>query len=172
MLYTAGFAVLSAALGFFAGYAPWKPEPYPEIAQNEELEELDAEDIPDGELAEIQAGFFEQCKLVLVVRTDLKLGGGDISTHAATLSCYKALARANPRLVSHWERTGQAKIALKAKSEDQLLELEAIAKSLNLCARSIKNPALTNGKGERTVLAIGPAPVPLINEVTGKLRLL
>ncbi|KAF7982073.1 hypothetical protein HWV62_30372 [Athelia sp. TMB] len=32
----------------------------------------------------------------------------------------------------HWERTGQAKIALKAKSEDELLELEAIAKSLNL----------------------------------------
>lgn len=31
----------------------------------------------------------------------------------------------------------QAKIALKATSEDQLLELEAIAKSLNLCARSI-----------------------------------
>lgn len=33
----------------------------------------------------------------------------------------------------------QAKIALKAKSEEQLLELEAIAKSLNLCARSIED---------------------------------
>lgn len=33
----------------------------------------------------------------------------------------------------------QAKIALKAVSEDQLLELEAIAKSLNLCARSIED---------------------------------
>ncbi|KAF8832575.1 hypothetical protein HHX47_DHR1002048 [Lentinula edodes] len=31
----------------------------------------------------------------------------------------------------------QAKIALKGTSEEQLLELEAIAKSLNLCARSI-----------------------------------
>ena len=31
----------------------------------------------------------------------------------------------------------QAKVALKANSEDELLELEAIAKSLNLCARSI-----------------------------------
>jgi peptidyl-tRNA hydrolase len=33
----------------------------------------------------------------------------------------------------------QAKIALKASSEDELLELEAIAKSLNLCARSIQD---------------------------------
>ena len=31
----------------------------------------------------------------------------------------------------------QAKIALKATSEDELLELEAMAKSLNLAARSI-----------------------------------
>ena len=34
----------------------------------------------------------------------------------------------------------QAKIALKGTSEDQLLELEAIAKSLNLCARLIRDP--------------------------------
>ena len=33
----------------------------------------------------------------------------------------------------------QAKIALKVNSVDQLLELEAIAKSLNLCARSIQD---------------------------------
>lgn len=76
----------------------------------------------------------------------------------ATLACYRALADKNPQLVRHWEMTGsvvnynpvficillisglhrQAKIALKAKSEEQLLELEAIAKSLNLCARSVK----------------------------------
>lgn len=33
----------------------------------------------------------------------------------------------------------QAKIALKVNSEEKLLELEAIAKSLNLCARSIQD---------------------------------
>lgn len=33
--------------------------------------------------------------------------------------------------------SSQAKIALKAASEEQLDELEAIAKSLNLCARAI-----------------------------------
>ena len=33
--------------------------------------------------------------------------------------------------------SSQAKIALKASSGDELLELEAVAKSLNLAARSI-----------------------------------
>jgi len=75
--------------------------------------------------------------------------------------------------VRHWETTGQAKIALKGKSEDQLLELWAIAKSLNLCARIVKarnvNEVLD---GTPIVLGIGPAPVELVNQVTGKLRLL
>ncbi|KAF8203272.1 peptidyl-tRNA hydrolase, partial [Pholiota molesta] len=93
-----------------------------------------------------------------------------IRSRHATIACYKALIKKNPKLVSHWEYTGQAKIALKAKSEEQLLELEAIAKSLNLCARSVQDPEL--GENIRTILAIGPAPVNLINEVTGKLRLL
>ncbi|KAF9451795.1 peptidyl-tRNA hydrolase [Macrolepiota fuliginosa MF-IS2] len=91
----------------------------------------------------------------------------------ATLACYKALMKKNPKLVAHWERIGQAKIALKGTSEDQLIELEAIAKSLNLCARSIHDAGHTQVEaGTRTVLAIGPAPVNLINEVTGNLRLL
>lgn len=51
----------------------------------------------------------------------------------------------------------QAKIALKASSEDQLLELEAVAKSINLCARSIHDAGRTQvAAGSRTVLGIGP----------------
>ncbi|KXN83558.1 putative peptidyl-tRNA hydrolase 2 [Leucoagaricus sp. SymC.cos] len=117
----------------------------------------------------------EPCKMVLVVRTDLGMTSGKIAAQCghATLACYKALVKKNPKLVSHWERTGQAKIALKASSENQLIELEAIAKSLNLCARSIHDAGHTQVEaGTRTVLGIGPAPVQLVNEVTGKLRLL
>ncbi|KAF9459478.1 peptidyl-tRNA hydrolase PTH2-domain-containing protein [Collybia nuda] len=171
-----------------------------EITQKNEVEsenESDDEEPADGDLATIQAGFTEQCKLVrlfpikasystiqqctseilkvLVVRTDLKMTPGKIAAQCghATLACYKALAKKNLKLVQHWEHTGQAKIALRATSEDQLIELEAIAKSLNLCARSIQDLGRTQvAEGSRTVLGIGPAPINLINEVTGKLRLL
>ncbi|KAI0034921.1 peptidyl-tRNA hydrolase, partial [Vararia minispora EC-137] len=131
------------------------------------------ESVADGDLSAITAGLLQPCKLVLVVRADLGMTPGKIAAHHATLACYKALAKKNPKLVHHWERTGQAKIALKASSEEQLMELEAIAKSLNLCARSIQDAGRTEVvAGTTTVLGIGPAPVELVNQVTGKLRLL
>ncbi|KAL1715488.1 peptidyl-tRNA hydrolase PTH2-domain-containing protein, partial [Schizophyllum commune] len=122
--------------------------------------------IPDGDLAAVKAGFVEPCKLVLVVRTDLKLPAGRIAERDATWACYKTLIARNPQLVKHWERTGQAKIALKGSSQKQLEELERTAKGLNLCARTAKDGPAT------VILAIGPAPVDLVNRVTGKLRLL
>ncbi|PBK77060.1 peptidyl-tRNA hydrolase II [Armillaria solidipes] len=158
----------SGALGFFVGYLRHRPDDNQTKMLEPEPEPEDEEDIPDGDLSAVLARFLEPCKLVLIVRTDLKMGSGKISAQCgdATLACYKALVKKNSSLVGHWERTGQAKIALKASSEEQILELEAIAKSLNLCARSIKD------QGTTAVLGIGPAPVKLVNEVTGKLRLL
>ncbi|KAI9066638.1 peptidyl-tRNA hydrolase II [Trametes sanguinea] len=137
--------------------------------------ESEDEEVADGDLSAVKPGFLEPCKLVLVVRTDLGMTTGKIAAQCghATLACYKALQKTNPSLLKHWERTGQAKIALKATSEEELLELEAIAKSLNLAARSIVDAGRTQiAAGSRTVLGIGPGPVEVVNKVTGKLRLL
>ncbi|KAH6917605.1 peptidyl-tRNA hydrolase 2 [Coprinopsis sp. MPI-PUGE-AT-0042] len=145
------------------------------VKDGEEESEDEDEALADGDLSAIKPGTAEPCKMVLVVRSDLGMTSGKIAAQCghATLAAYKALLRSNPSLLKHWERTGQAKIALKASSEDQLLELEAIAKSLNLCARSIVDAGRTQiAAGSRTVLAIGPAPIPVINQVTGHLRLL
>ncbi|KAF8446253.1 peptidyl-tRNA hydrolase, partial [Boletus edulis BED1] len=131
------------------------------------------EEWADGDLSSIKPQMMEPCKLVLVVRTDLQMTQGKIAAHHATLACYKALMKTNPKLVQHWERTGQTKIALRGSSEEELLELEAIAKSLNLCARSILDAGRTQiAAGSRTVLGIGPAPVELVNQVTRHLKLL
>jgi PTH2 family peptidyl-tRNA hydrolase len=89
----------------------------------------------------LKAGLLEECKLVLIVRTDLKMDKGKIAAQCshATLACYKALHSGNPALLKQWERSGQAKVALKCTTEQELLALEAKAKSLNLCARSIRD---------------------------------
>ncbi|KAI0757233.1 peptidyl-tRNA hydrolase PTH2-domain-containing protein [Daedaleopsis nitida] len=147
--------------------APTSKQDAPEDSDSE------GEDVADGDLSAVNPGLFEPCKLVLIVRTDLGMSSGKIAAQHATLACYKALQKTNPSLLRHWERTGQAKIALKANSEDELLELEAVAKSLNLAARSILDAGRTQiAAGSRTVLGIGPGPVELVNRVTGKLRLL
>ncbi|KAF8922301.1 peptidyl-tRNA hydrolase PTH2-domain-containing protein [Mucidula mucida] len=166
------------SIGFYLGSLPRTQNESEEV----DAAPVDIQDIPDGDLSAIKAGSFEPCKLVLVVRKDIKLGGADVATESsATLACYRALSKANPSvsLVSislstlTLTRIRQAKIALQGKHERQLIELEEAAKRLNLCARAVKNSILCGGNGgERTVLAIGPAPVSIINQVTGKLRLL
>lgn len=57
----------------------------------------------------------------------------------ATLACYKTLATSNPKLLHHWERTGQAKVAVKCGSTAELLELQAKALALGVCAKSIQD---------------------------------
>ncbi|KAI6153312.1 peptidyl-tRNA hydrolase 2 [Pisolithus tinctorius] len=174
-------AGVSVGLGYLIGSRSSSiTAPSPPVAQHQPEGdqgdgEEEEEDLADGDLAAIKPGMLQQCKLVLVVRTDLGMTTGKIAAQCghATLACYKALMKTNPKLVQHWERTGQAKIALRGSSEDELLELEAIAKSLNLCARSILDAGRTQiAAGSRTVLGIGPAPVDLINQVTGHLKLL
>ncbi|KAK9894197.1 PTH2-domain-containing protein [Cystobasidium minutum MCA 4210] len=147
-------------------------------ANGTDAEESDSEDENTGDLRDlgnIKAGMLDECKMVLIVRTDLGMTKGKIAAQCghATLACYKTLQKNNPALLRQWERTGQAKIALKADSEEELLILEAQAQSLNICARSIQDAGRTQiAAGSRTVLGVGPAPVKLINQVTGHLKLL
>lgn len=119
----------------------------------------------------------EECKLVLVVRTDLGMTKGKIAAQCshATLACYKSFLRNAPKspILKRWERQGQAKIALQAKSEDELETLQATAISLGLVAEVIADAGRTQiASGSHTVLGIGPAPKSVVDKVTGHLKLL
>ncbi|KAG6039715.1 hypothetical protein E4U41_002154 [Claviceps citrina] len=122
----------------------------------------------------------EECKLVLVVRTDLGMTKGKIAAQCshATLACYKALARSNPdtpqaRLLKRWERRGQAKIAVQVKSEKEMTELRWKALDVGLTAEVIQDAGRTQiDPGSLTVLGVGPGPKSLVDQVTGHLKLL
>jgi len=205
-----------------------------DVSDAESAAHSDDEDDNVQDLGELKsfADSAEECKLVLVVRTDLGMGKGmwrercaiarlgahilssrpaylyqpsnfaspsspDLSslvTHScsttvlipvtgkiaaqcghATLACYKTLVRANPShpVLRQWERLGQAKVALKVDSEEDMLMLQAQAISLGLCAQVIHDAGRTQiASGSATVLGIGPAPKSKVDEVTGHLRLL
>jgi len=179
----------SASLGYFlgrgtrpsAGCATSNHEQVKEpVTENrraiEERHDSDESDTEaDSDLGQIQPEPADQCKLVLVVRSDLNMTTGKIAAQCAhaTLACYKALSRTNPALLRHWERAGQTKITLCCDSEDEMLLLQAQAQSLSICARSIQDAGRTQiAAGSRTVLGVGPAPARLVHQVTGKLRLL
>ncbi|KAI0854768.1 PTH2-domain-containing protein [Xylaria cubensis] len=125
----------------------------------------------------------EECKLVLVVRTDLGMTKGKIAAQCshATLACYKTLSRSASRqptsteakILQRWERLGQAKIAVQVKSQDELLTLMGKARSLGITAEVIQDAGRTQiDPGSLTVLGVGPAPKSLVDQVTGGLKLL
>ncbi|KAM0284574.1 hypothetical protein ACHAQH_001940 [Verticillium albo-atrum] len=126
----------------------------------------------------------EECKLVLVVRTDLGMTKGKMAAQSshATLACYKVLSRAaakngpsspEARLLDRWERLGQAKIAVQIKGEDELKKLRAAARAQGVTAEVIADAGRTQIEaGSLTVLGVGPAPKSLVDKITGHLKLL
>ncbi|XP_065114679.1 peptidyl-tRNA hydrolase 2, mitochondrial [Paramisgurnus dabryanus] len=113
-------------------------------------------------------------KMILVVRTDLKMGKGKVAaqcSHAA-VSGYKQVQRRNPELLKQWEYCGQPKVVVKAPDEDCLLELLTHAKAVGLPVSLIQDAGRTQiAPGSRTVLGVGPGPADLIDQVTGHLKL-
>ncbi|KAF4623202.1 hypothetical protein D9613_001624 [Agrocybe pediades] len=145
-----------------------------EDSDGNESEDSDSSSVTNEELSSLKVEASDDCKMVLVVRTDLGMSSGKIAaqcSHAA-LACYKTLSAKNPTLLRQWERTGQAKVTLQCGSEDEMLLLQAQAQSLKLCARSIQDAGRTQiAAGSRTVLGIA-GPSRLVNQITSKLRLL
>ncbi|CDS82301.1 related to PTH2-aminoacyl-tRNA hydrolase [Sporisorium scitamineum] len=148
-------------------------------ASDDDDSDLDSED----ELAAISDNYKssgtglepEECKMMLAVRMDIKMEKGKIAAQCghATLAAYKLAKRVTPKFVKQWERRGQAKVAVKCPDGQKMLELEAKAKELGIAARSIIDAGRTQiAPNTRTVLGLGPAPVSLMDQLTGNLKLL
>jgi PTH2 family peptidyl-tRNA hydrolase len=114
-------------------------------------------------------------KQVIVFRSDLKLSKGKIAAQAghAAVSAVEEARKHHRGWWEAWAREGQCKIAVKVKSEKELLELEEQAKELALPNALIVDRGLTEiPEGTVTCLGIGPAPAEKVDRLTGKLKLL
>jgi PTH2 family peptidyl-tRNA hydrolase len=119
-------------------------------------------------------GEFEY-KMVIVFRSDLKMGKGKLAAQAGH-AAVSAAEEARKRHRTWWETwlfEGQRKIAAKVKDEKELSVLEEQAKDLGLPNALIVDRGLTQiPEGTVTCLGIGPAPEGLVDKLTGKLQLL
>ncbi|KAG1681169.1 hypothetical protein FOA52_015612 [Chlamydomonas sp. UWO 241] len=117
----------------------------------------------------------EELKMVLCVNEALKMGKGKIGAqcaHAAVgvVERYKAKEQL---VFKQWSYFGQAKIALKIQDDMEMDALEAKATALGMPTYIVHDAGRTQiPAGAQTVLAIGPAPKSLLDQVTGHLRLL
>ena len=114
-------------------------------------------------------------KQAIVVRSDLKMSKGKIAAQVAhaSLSAADLARQKKTSWYEVWKEGGQAKIVLKAESEELLVGLFQKAKTAGLPASLVEDRGLTQVEpGTVTCLAVGPGPESTVDGVTGKLKLL
>eukprot|EP01080_Neovahlkampfia_damariscottae_P009114 gene9114-1204_t len=121
----------------------------------------------------------EECKMVLCVRTDLKMGKGKMCAQCchAAVGVYGDIIfgknEQHKKWLKKWEDEACAKIALKVDSEKDLLALQKEALDLGLPSYLIMDAGRTQIEpGSKTVVSIGPAPAYMVDKVTKHLKLL
>ncbi|MGA3406882.1 MAG: peptidyl-tRNA hydrolase Pth2 [Candidatus Bathyarchaeia archaeon] len=114
-------------------------------------------------------------KLVIAVRRDLDMGKGKIAVQVghATINASEEAKRIHPDWWRRWFQEGQCKVAVKVNTESDLDNLNEKAKELGLPSAIIRDSGLTQiSPGTATCVGIGPAPVELVDKITGNLPLL
>ncbi len=120
-------------------------------------------------------GTFGDCKMVLLLRGELRLTAGKAavqSAHAAVMLYQRAVDRDLPALAA-WLRQGQKKIALMVPTVAELEALERRARSVGIPTVWVEDAGLTEvPPGTRTCLGMGPARSVDLDPITGSLPLL
>lgn len=109
------------------------------------------------------------------MRSDLEISKGKIAVqvaHASVLAAFEAFRNFRDWFEKWWG-SGQKKIVVKVGGERELLELYAKAKDKGLPVAIVRDAGLTEiPPGTLTAIAIGPCPSELVDELTGRLKLL
>lgn len=119
----------------------------------------------------------ENCKMVIVVRSDLPMGRGKTAAqcaHAALECCLQTFNNKKKQsMFESWLRSGQPKIVVKIPNEEELLILADKAQRAGLITAIIKDAGITQIKpGTITVVGIGPGSTEVVDSITSRLRLL
>ncbi|MFQ6107647.1 MAG: peptidyl-tRNA hydrolase Pth2 [Thermoplasmata archaeon] len=113
-------------------------------------------------------------KLVVAVREDLKLSSGKMAVQVAhaAVTCAIRCRKERREWFREWVNEGQRKVVVRARNLRDLHNLERKSRELKVTAALIEDAGLTElPPGTTTCLGMGPAPAPVIDQVTGQLRL-
>ena len=114
-------------------------------------------------------------KLVILMRSDLKMSKGKTAAQAAhaAVTCALASKKNNSRTFDRWMSEGQRKVVLKITSLKELYEFKAIADAQGLTNSLISDQGRTEiPAGSVTCLGIGPSTNAVLDKITGGLSML
>lgn len=113
-------------------------------------------------------------KQAIILRKDIGMSAGKAIAQGAHVAVDVAISVfINNHDVYHaWWLEGHAKIALRVNSEQELLELEKFADSMNVPCKIVRDFGLTQLEPNTlTAIAIGPDTREKIDEITKNLKL-
>ena len=111
-------------------------------------------------------------KQVILVRQDLKMEKGKLSTQVAHASVEAVLSSSSAK-VDAWREEGMKKVVVKVKNEAELRSYQQLAKREKLVASLITDAGHTFFKEPTTTcLGIGPDTDEKVDKVTKHLKLL
>ncbi|XXQ36037.1 peptidyl-tRNA hydrolase [Plasmodiophora brassicae] len=113
------------------------------------------------------------CKLVLVVNTDLVMTPGKIASQCAhaALGAVQLAQESHSTYLAMWQNQGEPIIVCKRPGD--FTDLALLCNQLSLPVYTVQDAGRTQVKsGSETVLAIGPSATNMVDEVTGNLKLL
>ncbi len=117
----------------------------------------------------------DEVKLVIVMRTDLKMSKGKIAAQAshAAVNCAFASKKKDPKTFDRWMNDGQKKVVLKVDSQAKLFELKAMADANGIVNSVITDAGRTEiAPGSVTCIGIGPSSEAVVDKITGELSML
>lgn len=112
-------------------------------------------------------------KQVLVIRRDLNMTRGKEIAQGAHASMITLLENPDDPRMKAWLASPFTKIALSCPDEEEMLRIRAQAQERGMITAMVMDQGRTmfNGVPTRTVLAVGPDRVEVIDEVCGHLKL-
>lgn len=113
--------------------------------------------------------------MVLVVRNDLNMTKGKIMSQCchAAVGAFQEIQKSDLRSMKKWQSTGQAKVAVKSNSLDELNKIAEEALKLGIVTFKVTDDGKTQVDPDTlTCLGVGPAPKDVIDKITGHLKLL
>jgi peptidyl-tRNA hydrolase len=111
-------------------------------------------------------------KMVVLVRSDLDMGIGKVASQVAH-AALGASGRCSATVRNAWDDGGEAIIVLAVRSFDEMMQLEASARSAGVGTYIVQDAGRTQvAEGTATVCAIGPEAVGKVDQITRHLKLL
>lgn len=117
----------------------------------------------------------DKIKQVIIVRTDLEMGKGKTCAQVAhaSVSAYLEVIGKNKDIANRWIETGQKKIVLKVKNEEELIDAYKKARERGIPTVLISDAGYTQiPANTKTTVAIGPWYEEELTKMYGSLKLL